>query len=126
MTLDTGCSPIVTSSSVYCGYSLSYSLLFLYFCRLFHFSPLCKYLSYTTSVVQNLQRENQSKKKHACSDFTGELIICRSDKSVNRFGNGRISLIFSLANKYPTRPAASSDIFVSTEYQGISDHPLID
>ena len=34
--------------------------------------------------------------------------------------------LFSLTNKYPTRPAASSDIFVSTEYKGISDHPLIE
>ena len=33
-------------------------------------------------------------------------------------------LIISLTQKYPTRPTASSDIFVSTEYQGISDHPL--
>ena len=33
-----------------------------------------------------------------------------SDKYVIGLEGGRISLLFSLAKKYPTRPAASSDI----------------
>ena len=51
----------------------------------------------------------------------------RSDKSINRFGDGRIppDIKFSLTNKYPAQPAASSDIFVLTEYQGVSNHPLL-